>query len=261
MWTPRFKRQLRFYRTGLSLLVASFAMSLLSRPTFGNQSPRRNAIVKTGPCYANGRPAFLVRIMQQRNAQGVERLYSEGCQGYPEKALSALRLYELKAPSSENDLLNSMPRGLGDLMALTWMLTDGTAESVGDVTYFWQALPPYDELPSAPPDGAPAIARSYFRLYFSSLADCTLAHPEYLPRFMMISQLYGHKEDSYLIEYFRDNTGVNVEAFFSKLLWRLYRANPTVFEKYAQWTQLGNAALKEVLAYKHAGGAKDTFKR
>jgi hypothetical protein len=252
MWMSSLKRHAQqLLPASLPLCVAALVVTLLSGPAFGGQLSRRKTLSAGGPCYAKSRCALLVKIMQARDAQQVRQFYSEGCHGYPESALSALRLYELKVPGSESKLLNSMPRSLGDFMALTWMLTDGTAESATDVAYFWEALPPDDELPTAPPDGAPTIARKYFYSYFSSLADSVATHPEYLPRFMIISQFYGHKkEDSYLMEYFRDNTGVNMEVFFRELLLKLYRANPRTFEESAQWSRLGEAALKEVLASK-----------
>lgn len=175
----------------------------------------------------------------------LEKAFHAGGDGYSEEAIRALRLYQLGAPDGAHALLNSMPRGIGDLMSFLWM----TTAPVGDIPLFFNTVYPKDELVM---DGC-SWARvggniRLFRTYFVDAAKASVANPKYLPGFVAASQLFGYKADWEENFEGRGCTPVRLVPMFTQLLAFQLRARPKEFLRFARWTRFGGSASKQAKA-------------
>ncbi len=200
------------------------------------------------PCQARVRCLRLYRLGKAASVAALEKAFHAGCDGYSEEAIRALRLYQLGAPGGAQALLNSMPRGIGDVMSLLWMTDDGSAD---DQDVFYGVGYPKDQLPeNGCRDGAAIGAAGEFRSYFADLASLSESHPKYMPRFFAVSQLFGYEAQW---EVYKGTGSVDVGAMFSRLLASILEARPKEFMKTynstIDWGNLaGTAALEQARA-------------
>lgn len=202
------------------------------------------------PCQSRDRCLRLYQLGKAPSVAALEKAFHAGCDGYSEEAIRSLRLYQLGAPGGAHALLNSMPRGIGDFMSLLWMTGDGTPETAGDIEYYYGAVYPKDELvTNGCRDGGPAGNVKLFKAYFAALAKLSAAHPKYLPRFFIVSQLFGYKADwKDLNRCCGPHGSISVRATFSPLLASLLRAWPTEFTRAAHASKFGYPAFRQAKA-------------
>ncbi len=215
--------------------------------------------VAPDPCQSRDRCLRLYQLGKSPSVTALEKVFHAGCDGYPEEAFHALRLYQLGAPGGAQALLNSMPRGIGDFMSLLWMTGSGGFETVGDFEFFYGTVRPMDELPrKGCHDTGPAGNMGEFRAYFATVAGLSVSHPKYLPGFFLVSQLFGYKADWDSLNEGHGYTPVEVDPMFSRLLAGILKARPKDFKSYARWVKLGGPALKQAEAALAAEKRKTT---
>lgn len=195
-------------------------------------------------CEAQDRCDILAKIANSRNAAELDGYYAKACHAYPERALRALRLYQLApSPSREIALLDTMPRGIADFASLLWVTTDGGSENLGDISYLYGTFCPDDELPS---DGCThwsiSSTRRAFNEYYEAVARGVARHPRYMPRFFAVCEFFGHREDPKDYAYSKNE---RLRDFFSGLLAPLYKDNPKDFRIYAKRTRYGDSVLRQ----------------
>ncbi len=201
------------------------------------------------PCQARDRCLRLYRLGKAPNVAALKRAYHAGCDGYSEEAVRALRLYQLGAPGGAKGLLNSMPRGIGDLMSFLWLTSMPGAETAWDITGSYNTVYPKDELVmEGCRNGGRAGNVKLFQSYFAALATESAAHPKYLPGFFAVSQMFGYKaqwEGGYVGQGY---TALQIAPMFSRLLAIQLKARPKQFVRFSFWTRYGGPALKQAKA-------------
>lgn len=198
-----------------------------------------------GPCQSVTRCQRLEAIGLAGSPRALRRELAGGCDGYPEQAVGALRGYQLKLPGAERRLIGTMPRGLGDISSLLFLTAAPTSESATDFQVFLQAGGPQDQIPASGCGDFDAFpTRPFFAAYFGALADVLPSYPRFIPRFLEITQLFGHLDDARILAPGRGYSPVDPVAVLDNLLRILYKRDPAAVSHAALFTVFGDPALK-----------------
>jgi hypothetical protein len=199
-----------------------------------------------GPCQSVLRCQRLEAIARAESAQALQEALNGGCDGYPEQAIAALRGYQLKEPGAAATLIGTMPRGLGDITALLYMTAAPYPETAPDFQFFLQAGGPQDQIPrdGCPDDFDPHRTMGLFAAYLSAVSNELPSRPQFIPRFLEITQFFGQLESTrYFFAPHQGYSPIDPKAILDGLLRELYRRNPTAVRKAARFTVLGKPAL------------------
>ncbi len=201
------------------------------------------------PCQARDRCLRFYQLGKAPSVAALEKAFHAGCDGYSEEAIRSLRLYQLGAPGGAHALLNSMPRGIGDLMSFVWLTSMPGVETAWDITGTYNTVYPKDELVMVGcRNGGAAGNAELFRSYFAVVAKLSAAHPKYLPGFFAASQMFGYKaawEGGYVGQGY---TALRLAPLFSQSLASQLKERPREFLRFVPWNQFGGAALRQAKA-------------
>lgn len=208
-----------------------------------NASARK--VRSEGPCQAAWRCQTLAEIGTAKSPEALRGAAANGCSGFPEQAVRALRAYQLRLPGAANLLINTMPRGLGDITSLLYLTTAPGSETAADFQIDLQAGGPQDQIP---PGGCGDFdsrsTRGYFAAYFEAIAEELPSYPQFIPRFLEITQLFGNLDRArYFLAPDHGYSPVDAVGILDGLLRDLYRRDPAAVRKAARFTVLGKAAL------------------